>query len=316
MLRRLKGQRLNVAPLLVILGPTASGKSALALSVAERVAGQILSVDSMQVYRGMDVGTAKPTADEQRRVRHHGIDLVEPDETFTVARFVELADQTIADAKRRGVPLVAAGGTPLYYKSLFEGLFEGPAADAALRERLGAEPAERLHERLKSVDPVAAERIHLNDRKRLTRALEVYELTGQPISSWQTEWSDGTPRHQAIWFGLHWDREELNRRINARTRQMMLSGWLEETRALLNRYGRLSKTASQAAGYQHLIDHLQGRLTLDEAVEQVKISTRQLARRQVKWFRRFENVTWLDGRMPVEDLLSRVLEQVDRVSAT
>src|SRR5687768_10895670 len=169
------------AKMLVILGPTASGKSDLALEVARRTGAEILSVDSMQVYRGMDIGTAKPSAAERAEVRHHLIDVVEPTETFTVARFVELADAVIADARRRGVPLIATGGTPLYYKALFEGLFEGPPADEAVRERLRGQGGEDLHRRLREVDPEAARRIHANDTKRLIRALEVYELTGRPI---------------------------------------------------------------------------------------------------------------------------------------
>ena len=169
--------------LLSIIGPTASGKSDLAMEIARKTGAEILSADSMQVYRGMDIGTAKPTSAQRREVMHHLIDLVEPSETFTVARFVEMADALIAKAQR---PLIVVGGTPLYYKALFEGLFEGPAADEKIRERLLEEDLAALHARLKRVDPVAAERIHVNDRKRLVRALEVHEITGRPISSFQT----------------------------------------------------------------------------------------------------------------------------------
>ena len=151
----------------VLIGPTASGKSALAMALAERLGAEILSVDSMQVYRGMDIGTAKPNKDEQTRVRHHLIDLANPNETFAVARFVELADGIIADAKKRGVPLIATGGTPMYYKALFEGLFEGPGADVKTREALAVQTNDHLHARLSQIDPTAAARIHLNDRKRL-----------------------------------------------------------------------------------------------------------------------------------------------------
>src|SRR5688572_10247088 len=297
--------------ILVVLGPTASGKSAVALQVAQRMGGEILSVDSMQVYRGMDVGTAKPSRDEQARVRHHLIDVVEPTEDFTVARFVDRASAVIDDARRRNVPLVATGGTPLYYKSLFEGLFEGPSADASIRSQLNEQPLEQLHARLAQVDPSAAARIHANDRKRLVRALEVFELTGRPISSLQTEWlAEAGHRYDAKWFGLMWDKDELNRRINARVRQMMEAGWLEETRALLDRFGSLSKTAAEATGYAELIDHLRGESSLDDAVEQIKIATRQLARRQMKWFRRFTDVQWLPGNQPVDALVDQVLASV------
>jgi tRNA dimethylallyltransferase len=290
--------------LLVILGPTASGKSDLALDLARRNRAQILSLDSMQVYRGMDIGTAKPTAAERAEVVHHLIDVVEPNQTFTVARFVEMADAVIRDAK---VPLIATGGTPLYYKALFEGLFEGPPADEAIRERLRAETGEKLHRRLCEVDPEAAGRIHANDMKRLVRALEVYELTGRAISSFQTEWvSEKPPRHEATWIGLHWEKEALNPRINARVKRMIEAGWVEETRGLLKRYGELSRTAAEATGYAEIIAHIRGELALEEAVERIKIGTRQLARRQMKWFRRWGRVRWLDGALPVEQLLEQL----------
>ncbi len=292
-----------------IIGPTASGKSSLAMRLAEEIGGEILSVDSMQVYRGMDVGTAKPTFEEQRAVRHHLIDLVDPTATFTVARFVELADEAIADAKRRDIPLIAVGGTPLYYKALFQGMFEGPGADDAIRARLRATPSDQLHKRLSKVDPAAATRIHSNDHRRLIRALEVYELTGKPISSFQTEWDSPTARHEATWIGLSWEKDALNQRINARTKAMMSAGWLEETRALLARYGQLSKTAAEATGYHQLIEHLEGWMPLDEAVEQIKIGTRQLARRQMKWLRRFPNVRWLKGDREIEELMCDALER-------
>jgi tRNA dimethylallyltransferase len=292
-------------PILVILGPTASGKSELALRVAEQLMprGEILSVDSMQVYRGMDIGTAKPSADEQARVKHHLIDVVQADEEFTVARFVELANDVIRDAGERRVPLIATGGTPLYYKALFEGMFEGPGASGEIRDRLRQMSNEELHRQLIAIDPAAAARIHMNDTKRLIRALEVYEQTGQPISSLQKQWMSSRQQHDAIWFGIEWERDELNRRINARVKQMIAAGWLDEARRL----PPLSKTAGEAAGYRQLLDHIHGRMPLDDAIEQIKISTRQLARRQIKWFRRFQNVNWLPGPLPLEEKLAAVL---------
>jgi len=291
-------------PILVILGPTASGKSALAHALAQQAGGEILSVDSMQVYRQMDIGTAKPTAAERTEVKHHLLDLVEPTESFTVARFVELADVVITRATS---PLIATGGTPLYYKALFEGLFDGPQADASVRERLSALPNEQLHQQLSSVDPAAASRIHLNDSRRMIRALEVFELTGKPISSFQTDWAAQSLRHPTIFFGLSWDKEAINRRINARVKTMIAEGWVEETRELLSKYGQLSMTAAEATGYRELIDHLEGKCTLAEAIEQIKISTRQLARRQMKWFRRFPNVRWIPGNRTVEENAAEIL---------
>ena len=293
--------------MIVILGATASGKSALADEIAKKIGGEILSLDSMQVYRGMDIGTAKPTTAERAAVPHHLVDVAEPNASFTVAKFVELADSTIAEAATRAVPLIATGGTPLYYKSLFEGLFEGPPADPAIRERLSAEPADQLHARLMSIDPQAAARIHANDTRRVVRALEVFELTGKPITSFQTDWESPVHRHQATWFGLLWDRDVLNRRINSRVKSMIAAGWVEETRGLLDRYGELSPTAGEATGYRELIEHVRGRMKLDDAIEQIKIATRQLARRQMKWFKRFPNVRWLPGDRSTHENIAEIL---------
>jgi len=293
--------------MLIIIGPTASGKSDVALELARQTGAHLLSIDSMQVYRDMNIGTAKPTPTEQAQVPHHLIDLVPPNESFTVARFVELADGVIQESHSQATPLIATGGTPLYFKSLFQGLFEGPHADPQLRAQLSALPNDQLHARLTLVDPPAAARIHPNDTKRLIRALEVHTLTGRPISSWQTEWATPHFRHDALWFGLFWDRDALNRRINARAKSMIAAGWLDEVRHLLKHYGQLSPTAAEATGYRQLIDHLQGRLSLTDAIEQIKISTRQLARRQMKWFRRFPNVHWLPGDQPLASHIETIM---------
>ncbi len=298
-------------PIIAILGPTASGKSAVAMQLAQRIGGEILSVDSMQVYRGMNIGTAKPTAQEQQQIKHHLIDVVEPTQDFTVARFVERADPVIADARSRNTPLIAVGGTPLYFKALFEGLFDGPGADPSIRSRLSEQPLAQLHAQLSQVDPVAAARIHANDRKRLVRALEVFELTGQPISYFQTDWQSSAVRHNAAWFGLLWEKDALNRRINARVKQMIEVGWVDETRRLMDQFGAVSKTATEAAGYSDLIKHIRGELPLEDAIEQVKIATRQLARRQMKWFRRFKQVRWLNGDQPVDVLAEQIAPRIN-----
>jgi tRNA dimethylallyltransferase len=293
-------------PLLAIVGPTASGKSSLAMAVARVCGGEILTIDSMQIYTGMDIGTAKPNANERREIRHHLIDVAWPDESFSAARFVELADEVIADRKR---PLVATGGTPMYFKALFHGLFDGPGADETVRQRLRSLSAPELHERLSRVDAAAARKIHISDERRLIRALEVFELTGTPISSLQKQWESNQPvRIPAVWIGLLWEKEELNRRINARVKEMIATGWVEEVRALLEKYPAISKTAAEATGYAELIDFLHGKCTLEEAIEQIKIATRQLARRQMKWFRRFPGVHWLGGNQPTEKLAREAME--------
>jgi tRNA dimethylallyltransferase len=299
-------------PIIVILGPTASGKSALALELAAKIRAQILSVDSMQVYRGMNIGTAKPTSEQQRGISHHLIDVVNPQENFSVARFVELADQAIADARNRGTGIIATGGTPMYFKALFQGLFAGPSADESIRARLRQLDGPKLHEMLQAADPAAADRIEPADQRRLIRALEVHELTGQAISALQQQWSaDSKPRHEAIWFGLMWDKKSLNRRINARVKEMIAAGWVEEVRQILRDFPDLSKTAAEATGYRELIELISGKIPLEDAVEQIKIATRQLARRQMKWFRRFPNVHWLPGENAVDDNVRKIMQILD-----
>ena len=195
----------------------------------------------------------------------------------------------------------------MYFKALFEGLFEGPGANDAIRDRLATESTETLHARLSTIDPAAAHRIQRNDQRRLIRALEVFELTGRAITDHQREWGEQV-RHPATWVGLRWDREALNRRINQRVRQMMDAGWLDEVRGLVECYGTLSQTAAGATGYGELLDHLAGRCTLEEAFEQTKIRTRQLASRQIKWFRRFANVQWFDGATVDADTAAAIVE--------
>lgn len=299
-------------PLLAIIGATASGKSALALELARRIRGEILSVDSMQIYRGMDIGTAKPSEEERSEIPHHLIDVADPNESYSAARFIAAADAVIADANRRGIRLIATGGTPMYFKALFHGLFDGPSADAAIRAELSEVENEELHRRLIAVDADAADRINIADRRRLIRALEVHKLTGRAISTLQNQWDDSTPsRHPAVWIGLKWEKDAINRRINARVGRMMADGWPLEVRKLLQDFPELSKTAAEATGYAELIEYARGRLELEEAEEKIKIATRQLARRQMKWFRRFANVHWLEGDRPLDQLVDDITKIAD-----
>lgn len=287
-----------MSDLIVILGCTASGKGALGRELARRLGGQIVSVDSMKVYRRMDIGTAKPSAELRREVPHWCVDVVEPWEEYSVARFVEDADRAIETIGEAGGRPLAVGGTSLYLKGLLEGLFEGPSADPDLRRELKADIARRgapaLHGDLATVDPVAAERIHPNDAKRIIRALEVYRTTGTPISELQRQWNAAGRRYNATLIGLRWQRDQQSRRINARVHRMVEAGLVEEVRALLDDPRGLSKQAAQAVGYAEMIDHLADRCSLDEAVERIKINTRRLAKKQRTWHRRFAGVTWLD----------------------
>ena len=281
-----------------ILGPTGVGKGAVARELARRVGGQVLSVDSMKVYRRMDIGTAKPTPAERAAVCHHGIDLVEPSESFSVARYVEHADRALAAVAAAGDVALAAGGTGLYIKALSEGLFAGPGADASIRARLraraSAEGLAALHAELASADPEAAGRIHPNDEKRIVRALEVHEQTGRPISELQRQWDRERTRYDCVFVGLRRTREDLNRRINARVRRMMERGLREEVAGLLAEPAGLSAQAAQALGYAEMIAHLRGRCGLEQAVERIKINTRRFARKQHTWFRRLRAVRWID----------------------
>jgi len=289
---------LDRPPIMLLLGCTASGKSAVALELAPRLNAEILSVDSMQVYRRMDIGTAKPTAAERAAAPHHLIDVVEPGESFSVARFVDLAERAIADITARGRRVLALAGTPLYLMGLMYGLFDGPAADVAfraeLRRRAEQEGNAALHAELASVDPESADRIHPNDLKRIERALEVWHATGRTLSEQQQQWSASTLRFPAAVVGLRRTREDNARRINARVRQMIEQGLVGEVRSLLAEPAGLGEQAGQALGYAEIIAHLGGRLPLDEAIERIKINTRRLAKHQRTWFRKFPMTTWVD----------------------
>ena len=281
-----------------ILGPTACGKGAVGRELARRLGGQIVSVDSMKVYRRMDIGTAKPSAKARGQVRHHCIDVVEPSEGFSVAQYVEHADRAIEAVTAAGDVALAVGGTSLYVKALSEGLFEGPPADeatrAALRRRAAAEGLVALHAELAGVDPAAAARIHPNDERRIVRALEVFRATGEPISELQRQWGAGPRRYDCVFLGLRRDKADQSRRINARVRRMAEANLRGEVAGLLAEPAGLSRQAARAVGYAEMIEHLAGRCTLADALERIKINTRRLAKKQRTWHRRFEGVVWFD----------------------
>ena len=283
-----------------ILGCTGCGKGAVGRALAERLEAEIVSVDSMKIYRRMDIGTGKPSAAVRARVPHHLIDVAQPSEDFSAARFVDLADRAIGAIHDRGRPVLAVGGTALYVKALSEGLFEGPSADEAVRARLKARAADvgsaGLHAELRGVDPVAAERVHPNDLRRIVRALEVYELTGEPISALQTQWDSQRTVYDCSFVGLRRELEDQNHRTNQRTKRMIEAGLVDEVRALLAEDPPLSPTARQAVGYAEIIEHLSGRTSLAEAIENIKINTRQLAKSQRTWFKRFRQAHWIDLR--------------------
>ncbi len=272
-----------------LTGPTASGKSAVGVQLAERLGAEIVSMDSMTLYRQMDIGTAKPSCEERGRVPHHLIDIIDPDEDYSLAQYIEAAHQCIENILSRDKKVLFVGGTPLYLKGLLRGIFQGPAADWTFRQQLQQEAqghgADWLHGRLQEVDPVAAARLHPNDTRRLIRALEIYHLTGRPISEYQKQFKIGTPADRCHVFVLDWPREELYVRINRRVSGMFAQGLVEEVRGLLDGPKPLGKTARQAVGYREVIEHLEGQRNLAETVELVQLHTRQLAKRQNTWFR-------------------------------
>lgn len=271
-----------------LTGPTAGGKTEIGIALARHIGAEIVSLDSMALYRGMNIGTAKPTSEQQAAVPHHLVDVVEPHEEFSLAQYVAAAEACVADIRNRGREVLFVGGTPLYLKALLRGIFKGPAADPDLRARLEAEERHQpgtLHRQLAEVDPQAAQRLHPNDTRRLVRALEVFEKTGTPISQWQQQFDRGLPADQCRVFLLDWPREELYQRVDRRVEVMFEEGLVEEVASLIRRERPLSKTAAQAVGYREVIEHLKGGPTLEKTIELVQVHTRQFAKRQGTWFR-------------------------------
>jgi tRNA dimethylallyltransferase len=297
-------------------GPTAAGKTAVGIELARRIDAEIVSLDSMALYRGMDLGTAKPTADERKAVPHHLIDVIEPDQEYSLAQYVAAARQAADDIRSRARQVLFLGGTPLYLKGLLRGIFEGPPADWEFRKRLVDEacqadrPPGFLHRRLAACDPAAAARLHPNDARRIIRALEVFEKTGTPISALQQQFDVGRPAAECRVFVLDWPREPLYERINRRVEWMFSAGLVEEVRSLLDRGKPLSRTAGQALGYREVIEHLQGGRPLAETIEVVKTHTRQFAKRQGTWFRSLSECRGLPVSEPLDpaEIAGRIAE--------
>lgn len=285
--------------IIAVAGPTASGKSALALELCKRLDGELISLDSMQIYRGLDIGTAKPTKAEQAEVRHHMIDICEPTENFSAAEFAERAHKVIADVQSRGKKAVLCGGTGLYLDTVLGRLDFGEIeSDEKLRGELIAfaekNGAEALHERLRGIDPQAAEKIHPNNVRRVARAIEIYELTGKTKTEHDREAISDSP-YESLIIGLDYDdREVLYNRINRRVDAMIEAGLEGEVRSLLSR-GLLSaeSTAGQAIGYKEMLGYIAGDCSLGDAVEKIKLGTRRYAKRQLTWLRRNPDINWL-----------------------
>ena len=281
-----------------LTGATATGKTRVGIALAERLGAEIISLDSMAIYRGMDIGTAKPTAEDRAAVPHHLVDIVEPADEYSVAQYVEAAAATVAEIRTRGREVLFVGGTPLYLKSLLRGLFDGPPANWEVRQEIEDELATvgqaALHERLTQIDPVAASNIHPHDTRRLIRALEVFRATGEPLSHQQTEFEEGRAAEECRVFVLRRERLELHRRIEGRVEAMIDVGLVEEVERLTAGGRQLGRTASQAVGYQEALAFLAGEHSREEMIERIKIRTRRFAKRQGTWFRSLSECRFVD----------------------
>jgi tRNA dimethylallyltransferase len=308
-----------------LTGPTAAGKTKVGIELARGLNAEIVSLDSMALYQGMDIGTAKPSAEDRARVPHHLLDLVPPTEEFSLSEYIDAAHAAIADIRGRGKEVLFVGGTPLYLKSLLRGVYQGPPADwdfrAAVENELKSLPLEALHQRLQVIDPLLAAKLHPNDKRRIIRGLEVFKLTGQRLGHLQTQFDEAQPAARARVFVLAWPRDELHRRIDARVEQMFASGLVEEVCGLLAKYNTLSRTAMQAVGYREVIEYLRSRdqwsrgqgpdvsgqrsdivptpaprlpiPDLAACIDRVKARTRKFARRQETWFRSLNECTFV-----------------------
>lgn len=284
--------------LLVLSGPTASGKTGVAMALARLLPLEIVSADSMQVYRGMDIGTAKPAPAERAEIPHHLIDVADPDDPYSAGRFVAEAEEAIRKIRSRGRHPLLVGGTGLYLRALIRGLDPLPS-DPGVREGLARrweeEGGEALHAALRRDDPAAARKIHPSDRLRVLRALEIATITGAPASSRRTAWEGGAGRYRVLFFALRTGREELHRRIEERADGMIRAGLVEEVRGLLSRGFGPGLRSMDALGYRHILSHLLGGVPLEEAVRELKRDTRRYAKRQLTWLAAEEAVRWVEG---------------------
>jgi tRNA dimethylallyltransferase len=288
-----------------LTGPTAAGKTKVGIELALRLNAEIVSLDSMSLYRDMNIGTAKPSPEDRARVPHQLLDLVPPSEEFSLSEYLDAAHSAIAEIRSRGREVLFVGGTPLYLKSLLRGVYQGPPADwefrAEIERELAHVPLAGLHERLQVIDPLLAAKLHPHDKRRIVRGLEVFKLTGQRLSHLQTQFDEGRMASEMKVFVLSWPREELHRRIDARVEQMFAAGLVEEVQALLAKYGSLSRTALQAVGYREVVEFLRSQevgwavptTTLAACIDRVKARTRQFARRQETWFRALSECTFI-----------------------
>ncbi len=302
-------------PLVVICGPTATGKSDAAVIVAERLNGEIVSADSMLVYRGMDIGTAKPSPSEMRGIPHYLIDIVEPDQEYSAALFQEQARTIIEDIMKRKKLPILVGGTGLYIGAVIDDYdFSGACGSDQFRKDLLKEAEEhgtsKLHERLREIDPKAAAKLHPNDARRIIRALEVYKFTGAPISSFQKIDRTRSSKYNLLMFGLILEREKLYKKIEQRIDSMIEAGLVDEVQRLLNRGFSPALSSMRGLGYKEIVEYLEGNLSLDQAVDILKRNTRRFAKRQMTWFRRDNRIKWLNPDLV--DVSGVIISEINR----
>ncbi len=301
-----------------LAGATAVGKTSIGVALAKRLGAEIVSLDSMAIYRGMDIGTAKPSPAERAAVPHHLIDIVSPSEEFSLAQYVEAAAAAVADIRQRGTLPLFVGGTPLYLKSLLRGLFEGPPADWQLRRDIEQELVDvgeqALYQRLTAIDPVAASRIHPHDTRRLIRALVVYRATGEPISHQQLQFDEGRSAEECRVFVLRRSREELHARIEARVTTMIATGLVDEVRNLTADGRGLGRTARQAVGYREALAFLAGECDREQMINHIVYRTRRFAKRQGTWFRSLSECRFVDiaGDEAADEVSERIMSADDQ----
>ena len=297
---------------IALLGPTGSGKSSLALELAQRFKGEIISSDSVQVYRGLDIGTAKPSNEDRRLIPHYLIDILDPDQGYSAALFREQAGKIILDLHKRKIPIFVVGGTGLYLKALTRGLFRGPAGDSKLRlalhKRAEMGGNEVLHRELQRLDPEAASRIHPHDKFRITRALEVYSLGQKPISLFQKEHGFQETHYEILKVGLQCERDELYGRIESRVDQMIEMGWVDEVQTLLNRGYAPGLKSMRSLGYKNIVSYLSGVLNIEQAIILTKRDTRRYAKRQITWFKADPEIIWFPANQKNLDSIERAIE--------
>ena len=289
-------QKMEKPKIVAIVGPTASGKSSLAIHLAQRFGGQIINADSVQVYRGLDIGTAKPSIQERMVVPHHLIDILDPEENFSAAHFRRRADELIHRLHQQKIRIFVVGGTGLYLKVLTRGIFVGPARNPEIRNALQSREEKEghlaLYQELQALDPLAASRLHAHDTARIIRALEVYYLSGKPISTFQNDHRFKEKPYEVLKLGLYCDRDELYRRIEERVNRMLQMGWIEEVRSLLNGGTKRDQKSMQSIGYRTIVSYLLGEVTFPEAVRLIQRDTRRYAKRQMTWFRADPQIRW------------------------